>query len=153
MWLLEHAFISGKADSCNLWAPQWLNAAHGGWAVLAASAVLERRPQHAPVCSGSEEKDINSTSSTSFLSCRSLPVTCFSGHPAEVSLSLFLPWASTRWATAASFPLWLAKSEIPQPDVQGLTLPVSRTSKTIYSNSSRCRWEYGDSLTKAALIC
>lgn len=101
MWLLEHAFITGKADSCNLWAPQWLNAAHGGWAVLAASAVLERRPQHAPICSGSEEKDINSTSSTSFLSCRSLPVTSFSGHPAEVSLSLFLPWASTRWATAA----------------------------------------------------
>lgn len=103
MWLQEHAFISGKAVSCNLWAtsPQWLNAAHGGWAALAAPAVSERRLQAAPACSGSGEKDINTTSSASFLRYRSLPIISFSGHPAQASLHLLLPQGSVRWAAAA----------------------------------------------------
>lgn len=105
MWLQEHAFISGKALSCNLWAttPQRLSAAHGGWAVLAASAVPQRRLQHAPTPSGSGEKDINATSWTFFLSYISLSVISFSGHPADESLHQFLARARTRWAIAALY--------------------------------------------------
>lgn len=127
MWLQEHAFISAKAVSCNLWAtaPRRLNTAHGGWAALAAPAVSERRFQPAPACSGSGDKDINTTSSASFLRYRSLPVISFSGHPAQASLHLLLPQASTRGAAAAlhfSCALLNLKSPILVWSLQCLTL-------------------------------